>query len=214
MPLFERFLYWGGTMIGSWAIAMVSLGIIVGILRRFSLSQNLMMIVGAIISAAPIALFIKFIVPFVFDDGNRLSFILQYLYALPITLTFALMTNLLLGVESTSQKIAPEDENANALLARIPVEKRGPLKYMSAEDHYVKVVTTRGNEMVLMRMADAESAVAHLAGVRIHRSHWVNKEYAVSHDRRNGQPYVTMDDGTELPVSRSYTKQAREAGLI
>lgn len=203
-------------MMGSWAIAIVSLGVIVGFLKRFDLSLNATMTVGAFISAAPIALFLKFAIPVFFEDGNPNSFWIQYLYALPITLTFALITNFLVNAElkdgNDDAKIVNNEDNA--LMARIPNEKRGPVKYMSAEDHYVKVVTTRGSEMVLMRMADAEKAVAQLSGTRIHRSHWVNKNYAVSHNRQNGQPHVVMDDGVELPVSRSYTKDARAAKLI
>ena len=203
-------------MIGSWAIAIVSLGIFVGLLKRFDLSVNITMIIGAIISAAPIALFLKFVVPLVFNDGNPNSFWIQYLYVLPITLTFSLITNIIISAEMQADGREPSisNDDENPLMNRIPNEKRGPIKYMSAEDHYVKVVTTRGNEMVLMRMADAENAASQPSGTRIHRSHWVNKEYVISHNRQNGQPYVVMDDGAELPVSRSYTREARAAGLI
>jgi hypothetical protein len=216
MSLGLRFVYWAFTMIGSWAIAIVSLGIMVGVLRRFDLSLNATMIIGAIVSAAPIALFLRFAIPLFFADGNPNSFWVQYLYALPITLTFSLITNILVNAElgNIASQIDIPDDDENALMSRIPTEKRGPVKYMSAEDHYVKVVTTRGMEMVLMRMADAANAVPHLKGVRVHRSHWVNKDFAVSHNRQNGQPYIVMDDGSEIPVSRSYTKLARSADLI
>ncbi len=216
LSLEHRFLYWAGTMIGSWAIAVLSLGIIVALLKRFGLSLNATMIIGAVISAAPITLFLKLVVPLFLNDGNPNSFWVQYLYTLPITLTFALITNFVVNAEMYDANIdAPvENDEDNSLMTRIPNEKRGPIKYMSAEDHYVKVVTTRGSEMVLIRMADAEKAVAQISGTRIHRSHWVNKNYAVSHNRQNGQPHIVMDDGMELPVSRSYTKAARAADLI
>ena len=214
LSLGPRFLYWAGTMIGSWAIAILSLGITVALLNKFSLSLNVTMIIGAIFSAAPIALFLNVIIPLFFSKGTPYSFWVQYLYALPITLTFALITNFLVNAEMNGEETQITSDEDNSLMARIPSEKRGPIKYMSAEDHYVKVVTTRGSEMVLIRMADAENAVAQLSGTRIHRSHWVNKKYVVSHNRQNGQPYVVMDDGLELPVSRSYTKAARAADLI
>ncbi|MCP4315749.1 MAG: LytTR family transcriptional regulator [Hyphomicrobiales bacterium] len=112
-----------------------------------------------------------------------------------------------------------EDEAATAsespkLLKRLPIELRGQLSHLSMQDHYVEVVTERGSNLVLMRLADAISETEPVAGVQIHRSHWIALD-AVTRTRREGERYVVeMNNGVLLPISRSCLPAAREAGLI
>ena len=84
---------------------------------------------------------------------------------------------------------------------------------MSMQDHYVEVVTTRGRELVLMRMADAAAAMG-TAGIRIHRSHWVARDHVAASRREGAGAVVVTSDEAELPVSRSYVAGLKEAGLL
>lgn len=114
----------------------------------------------------------------------------------------------------------PDAENSRAaeaaarFLRRLPIDRRGPLIRLEAQDHYLKVVTERGAEMILMRMGDAEEELRALGGVRVHRSHWVNPPAVTRHQRAEGRDVLQMRDGYDVPVSRSYRKAALEAGLI
>lgn len=108
-------------------------------------------------------------------------------------------------------------EVANAaprLLKRLPIELRGPLSHLSMQDHYVDVVTDRGNKLVLMRLADAISETEPVSGLQVHRSHWIALD-AVARTRREKERYVVeMKNGAVLPISRSCLPAAREAGLL
>ena len=111
------------------------------------------------------------------------------------------------GITAATSTVVPERP---ALLDRVPVEKRGTLIRLEVQDHYVLVVTTRGEELVLMRLADAMAEAG--AGQQIHRSHWVSDTGVEAISRQGGKNpklLVQTVDGKQLPVSRSQMPEVR-----
>ncbi|MBB5723336.1 hypothetical protein FHS72_002976 [Loktanella ponticola] len=100
------------------------------------------------------------------------------------------------------------------LMDRIAVGKRGPLISLSAEDHYVKVSTTRGHDMTLIRLSDAMKEVGDTAGLQIHRSHWVALDHVVDIQRVNDRAVAVLSNEETRPISRSYMAAVRDAGLL
>jgi len=99
-------------------------------------------------------------------------------------------------------------------LQRVPLEKRGALLALSVEDHYVRVHTAKGTEMVLMRLSDAMRETGALPGAQVHRSHWV-AFHAVRAARRDGdRAILTLSSGVDIPVSRANLPKVKEAGLL
>lgn len=107
----------------------------------------------------------------------------------------------------------PPEPRRPAILDRLPVHLRGQIAYMSMQDHYVDVHTDKGSTLVLMRLADAITETEGVAGLQIHRSHWVASAAVAAAVRREGRLLLKMQDGAELPVSRPYMAAVREAGL-
>ena len=70
------------------------------------------------------------------------------------------------------------------------------------------VKTSRGRELVLLRFSDAMQQ-AGTSGLQVHRSHWVADEFVTSVNRDNGKLTLTLGDGTEIPVSRTYATVVR-----
>lgn len=100
------------------------------------------------------------------------------------------------------------------ILARLPVERRGALLALSAEDHYVRVITSVGEALVLLRLGDAIREAGAVPGLQVHRSHWVARG-AVRAVRRSGDgAVVTLTAGQEVPVSRRFVPALRQAGLL
>lgn len=99
------------------------------------------------------------------------------------------------------------------LLERLPPALRGRLTSLSMQDHYVEVHTDKGSTLILMRMADAMRETEGEAGLQIHRSHWVAVDAITGSVRRDGKLFLTLKDGTQLPVSRSFASAVREAGF-
>lgn len=88
-----------------------------------------------------------------------------------------------------------------AWLDRLPPAVGRDIVSISADLHYLNVVTTRGRALVLGNLRDA-AVELDAAGVQVHRSHWV----AVAHVRRvvrtaRGWTCV-LSDARVLPVSR------------
>ncbi|MEM7723397.1 MAG: LytTR family DNA-binding domain-containing protein [Pseudomonadota bacterium] len=85
---------------------------------------------------------------------------------------------------------------------------------VSADDHYLLVVTRSGEGRVRMRFRDALEELQNLPGHQIHRSHWIARDALVG-VRAEGRRYVAaLQDGSEVPVSRAGFDDLREAGLI
>ncbi len=93
-------------------------------------------------------------------------------------------------------------------------QKRGALIALSAEDHYVRVTTTAGTELVLMRLADAMAEISQTQGLQVHRSHWVALDQVVKVIRIGGRGELTLSDGSTRPISRGFMPAVRAAGLL
>jgi hypothetical protein len=100
------------------------------------------------------------------------------------------------------------------LLDRLPLDKRGALVALQAEDHYVTVTTTTGRHMVLMRLADAIRETAPEPGLRVHRSHWVARAQVRQARRAGDGAVLVLTGGLEVPVSRSFLPAVTAAGLL
>ena len=100
------------------------------------------------------------------------------------------------------------------ILERIPHPQRGALMALSVQDHYVEVVTEKGTSLVLMRLSDAIKETGAVAGLQIHRSHWVARDAVKRVIRTDGKVSVELRSGIRLPVSRGYLDAVKAAGLI
>jgi DNA-binding LytR/AlgR family response regulator len=100
------------------------------------------------------------------------------------------------------------------ILDRLPFEKRAALVALSVEDHYVRVHTLNGQEMILMRLSDAIREVGDTAGAQVHRSHWAAFEQVSAVRREGDRAILTMVSGADIPVSRANIHKIKEAGLL
>ncbi len=96
---------------------------------------------------------------------------------------------------------------------RLPLRLRAAdIHAVQAEDHYLRVHTDRGSDLVLMRMADALEELDGVEGARTHRSWWVARDAVADARRGDGRAVLVLKSGAEVPVSRSYAPALREAG--
>lgn len=134
------------------------------------------------------------------------------LFAISIIISVA-MDYLLVG---NGEAVPPEPERAPppSILDRVPIEKRAALVALSVEDHYVRIRTEKGEEIVLMRLADAMREVGTVAGTQVHRSHWIAFDQVRDVRREGDRAVLTMSDTSEIPVSRTNLPKLRDAGLL
>lgn len=217
MGLVERALYWSTTMVGAWLIALVTISVVIALFVERYRRPFVLTVAGAALAGIPIAAWLSMSIAWFYPPDTTPGFPQMLVYGIPMSALFGVLVGFTLpdpvmaGHEPMDgkSKRAPD----NALTDRLPPDIRAPVKRMSMQDHYIEVTTERGAALVLMRMADAATALeGH--GLQIHRSHWVSFAHAKGAKREGGQWLVVMDDGAELPVSRSFQKLAKEAGLL
>ncbi|UMZ10570.1 LytTR family transcriptional regulator [Pseudomonas sp. MPFS] len=75
---------------------------------------------------------------------------------------------------------------------------------IKAEKHYVRVTTSRGEELVLYRFSNALADVAEEDGSRVHRSYWVRRCAVVSRRTHGKNMELLMSNGVVVLVSRRY----------
>ena len=95
----------------------------------------------------------------------------------------------------------------------MPLKLRGAaIRAVQSEDHYLRIHTDRGSDLVLMRLSDALTELEGLEGAQTHRSWWVAKDAVRGVTRGDGRATLTLEGGVEAPVSRRYAKALRDAG--
>jgi len=102
---------------------------------------------------------------------------------------------------------------APELARRLPPELGAAVIAVSAEDHYLRVYTERGDTLIHYRFSDAVRALG-AAGVQVHRSWWVAKNAVERIERESSRHVLVLIGGVRVPVSRTYGLAARQAGLI
>jgi hypothetical protein len=144
------------------------------------------------------------------------------LSALPGFIGTSLVVSVAMSLLSVAVNLARQDRTQPALdsapsrfLERLPVRMRSAeIWAVEAEDHYLRVHTSAGQDLILLRMADAIAELAGQEGMQVHRSWWVARSAIIDARRGDGRATLTLKDGTEAPVSRTYAAELRRRGWI
>jgi DNA-binding LytR/AlgR family response regulator len=85
---------------------------------------------------------------------------------------------------------------------------------VEAEDHYLRRHTSQGQDLILLRLSAAIDELEGIEGAQVHRSWWVARDAITEAVRGDGRATLTLQDGAEVPVSRTYARLLRERGWI
>jgi hypothetical protein len=96
-----------------------------------------------------------------------------------------------------------------ALLSRLPNRLGKEIVALEAEDHYLRVHTAVGSDLVLMRLSDAIAAVAPDLGLQVHRSWWVAQDAICEIVRSEQRIQLRLKNGLLVPVGRTYSAAVR-----
>ena len=137
---------------------------------------------------------------------------------LPILFGTVLMVSLALTAINMLIE-TPRETHATAappkFLERLPLKLRGAEVWaVEAEDHYLRLHTSKGQDLILLRLADAVAELEGIEGAQVHRSWWVARDAITDAKRGDGRATLTLKDGAEVPVSRTYAGLLRERGWI
>ena len=174
-------------------------------------------IVIGIVLTPLIALWIWAIVGFAFLGGPRLAALPLYLgYSMGMSLVMTALSWAIFG-RRAPVPAGPSvlSDPASRFMERLPFRLREAELYaVEAEDHYLRVRTSQGSELILLRLCDAVAELDGVEGAQTHRSWWVAKAGIADVKRADGRAVLVLKDRSEAPVSRSNARAMRELGWL
>lgn len=210
LPLPARIAYW--TVI---VLATATLGTLVASVFERLIGPRLPRVMSAILAGAiaglPVALFVVLLNVAVFG----LWF--QPVDALSLAIYCMLISAAVTVLGAVFERPAasrPDAALTPALLERLTLPQRGRLLHLAVADHYVEVTTDKGRALLLIRLSDAIRETAPVAGLQVHRSHWVALDAVRKASRLAGKPVLELENGAIVPISRTYLAAAKAAGLV
>jgi len=213
-PLSARMAYWvflcvGGTALGIGASALVS-----GLLDPSDRRPFLVAAVTALAMSPPATVCVYATTRWLFGWRSLYGSLLEY--AGPVLLV-SLAMNLINALADRRPAQTHESQAAGApaprFLERVPAKLRGgDLHAVEAEDHYLRLHTSKGSDLILMRLSDAIAELDGLEGAQTHRSWWVAKRAVIGARRLEGRAILQLPGGVEAPVSRNYARALKAEG--
>jgi DNA-binding LytR/AlgR family response regulator len=116
-------------------------------------------------------------------------------------------------VETRTVIATPLPEAEAAFRRRLSSRRRAArLIAVRAEDHFLRVFTDAGEELVALRFADALDELSGAAGFQTHRSWWVAADAVQQVRWRKGGGEARLVCGVAAPVSRKHAPMLKAAG--
>lgn len=213
-PLLQRLIFWVPLMIGG-ALIGHFLSMMVARIPRVGAHPWLLGAVLAVLVSIPITLLVWVHAGWVLGTNVPVRNLPQ-LFG-PVLIISVAMTALMVFISQPGAVTHAPPAGAPAapvrFMERLPPKLKGALIYaVSAEDHYLRLHTSKGADLILMRLSDAIVELEGLEGAQTHRSWWVARD-AVESARRDGDKVaLVLKGGAEAPVSRPNVRPLREAG--
>lgn len=199
----------------SWAGALLGFACF-RLLLRYPWAQGrpwLMSVVAGLAMTPPMSVFVWFASRMMTPPGLSLAAIPE-MVAITVGMCVA-MSMFAQLLRSRTQVVTAPSPAPPKFLDRLPLKLRGAEVWaVEAEDHYLRLHTSKGQDLILMRLSDAVAELEGIEGVQVHRSWWVARDAIADARRGDGRATLTLKDGAEVPVSRTYARVLRERNWI
>ncbi len=232
--LIGRFMYWVGNIMFASIVSGIVARWIFPIMSRRQLSAAFSFLVYTAVLSAPTLLWVAswelllkglFVNPggfteeFVQQSLASLNYgFLGYLgfYARVWMITILLVGPISLIAEKLAKNPAEQNEPpaGSRFFQRLPVELGTDLLCLSMEDHYLRVYTSLGDTLILMRMSDAVAELEAHDGMQVHRSWWVAKAAIKKIVREPRKKSIILTNDVHVPISQRREKALKDTGFI
>lgn len=223
LPFYKRYVFWTSTMAAGTAANIIVAPWVVNHLLRGRHIALQMLVIAALISL-PVTVVLALFNAETAPQWTLKIWAIQYFYVIVISLMLVVGGYICLkaigwiGAPPTPSETAPSEPAAiqptQKFMERLPVKYRGAALYaISSEDHYLRVHTDRGEDLILMRLSDAMRELDGADGLQTHRSWWVARDGVAEINRDNGRQALILKSGASAPVSRSFSAAVKDAGF-
>jgi hypothetical protein len=215
MPAAARYPYWLANIVGG---GLIGVGIDEALGRRVR-GFAARVAVCSLLMTPPVALFVFGVQLTEFGRNQRLPQIPTFLWQVLVISVLVMAVRALVWrtpktVIETRTVVAPPLPEAEAAFRRRLSAKRRTARLIAVEayDHYLRVHTDAGPELITLRFADALSELSRAHGFQTHRSWWIAADAieAVRWGRGVGEARLAGD--LTAPVSRSHAPTLKAAG--
>ncbi|MDH7974600.1 LytTR family DNA-binding domain-containing protein [Sphingomonas sp. AR_OL41] len=132
-----------------------------------------------------------------------------------LVLGYARWTGLLQLPSSPATLTADEASDDDASIWTLLSPRLGrDILCLAMEDHYVRVHTPLGAELLLMPMARAVAGLSGIEGMRVHRSWWVARAAVTRIEGQSRAMRLHLVNGMVVPVARRAVADLRAGGWI
>ena len=206
--------------IAYWLVAATGAGL-AGILVDSALGARIRgfwarIAIVSLVATLPVTPFIYALNAFLLDLPRRPWLMPQLAWQVFVVMLLVMALRALLWrriVETRTVVAPPLPEAERAFRLRLSAKRRGArLIALEAEDHYVRVHTDAGSELVAMRFAEAVEELALAHGYRLHRSWWAAADAIEAVRWKRGTGEARLSGGITAPVSRGCAGALKEAG--
>ncbi|QFT78956.1 LytTR family DNA-binding domain-containing protein [Erythrobacter sp. THAF29] len=228
-PLAIRLMVWVGLAYAGYFIYSPVGWVVERMTAALDLPRVFLWVAGTLIATVPMAIVVWSLNQLnspVYRVPGAEEALTHYAYVLIIGAGITLLFNVIelsgnAKVESASvptpappASISEPRTAISPLLASLPDHLGSDIIALEMEDHYCRVHTALGSELVLTRLRDAMTQIDGIEGMQVHRSWWVARGAVedIVRDGRNMRLKLARD--VEAPVSRAKVSQLKAAGWI
>ncbi len=213
-PLSERLVYWIGVVLIAFVVYRPACSVGERLARSVQLAPASGWAAAVVLASFPITLFV-WLASFRHTPSLWPSFseYVQFYWSVILIGAGLMLVVWLVRQSIAGPPAAPVELTAAApsaaaaplrpqLLDRLPPQLGDELIALETEDHYVRVHTGRGNDLLLIRMRDAVAETAGIEGAQVHRCWWIARAAVTGIERRDRRLTIKLSNGLEVPISR------------
>jgi hypothetical protein len=215
LPAAERYPYWLANILGGGAIGVAldeTLGRRAGgFVRRVAVTSLTM--------TPLVAVYVYGVASLMFGTARVPRDPVQFLWQVLVISVLVMSVRAFVWraprtVVETRTVVAPPLPEAEAAFRQHLSARRRSARLIAVEahDHYLRVHTDAGVELVTLRFADALAELALAHGFQVHRSWWVAADAIEAVRWRRGGGEARLAGEVTAPVSRTYAPALKDAG--
>ena len=200
----ERLAYWAIIAPTTYILASGVATLVTISLLRKKLNSWLAYAAGGTSAGIVVGIFVWLFGVFLDQSFGRslLGLFTAMTYTIPITIGVTLLFKL----SEKPSEVAESNSPDVRFFERIPKHLGRDLISLNSQDHYVKVTTSMGSELILMRLSDAIMELEGFDGLQPHRSWWIAKKHVKQINTVNNKKSIELSNGEIVPISRAKIK--------